>query len=419
VRPGGEWPREAKDSGVSVLMYQPQIERFAQDDIDGRAAVQVTLPGKEPVFGAVWLSAEADVDRDARLVTFRNVRIPRVRMVDASEADKTAIARLLEQQIARWDLEMDLDRFIPLLDIAEHDNPANLTLKHDPPRIIIATEPTTLVLLDGPARQQPLTTPQAPAQAKLERVVNTPALIIYFPEQKRYYLAGGGDLWYSATGVGGPYAQATSVPPPIAAFTPKPDPADAKSAGAAPKVAIATEPTELIVVAGRAQYAAIGDVDLLAVSNADADIIVTAGSRAHYVLLSGRWYVSRNELQGPWASVSPGELPADFARIPEKSDYAHVRSHVPGTVEAQEALLDNTIPQTQAIRDDAPAPKVAYDGTPAFRDVESVAIQYAVNTPQAVFKRGNRYYLCEQGVWYEAASATGPWTVSTSVPTEI
>jgi hypothetical protein len=419
ARESDAWPREAKSPRGTVLMYQPQIERLSQNDVEARAAVQVIPTGQEPVFGAVWISAEVDVDRDARLVTFRNVRIPRVRVVDASEADTTALARMLEQEIARWNLEMDLDRFIPLLDLAEHDNPADPRLKHDPPRIIIASEPTMLVVLDGPARRQALTTPKEAAAQKLERVVNTPALIVYHPEQKQYYLAGGGDLWYAGTDVRGPYAPAKRVPPAIAALAPTPDATEAKGTEMPPKVSVATDPTELIVVAGRPQYAAMGEVDLLAVSNADADIIVTSGTRAHYVLLSGRWYVSRNELQGPWTFVPPGELPANFARIPEESNYAHVRAHVPGTVEAREALLDNTIPQTQAVRRDAPSLKIAYDGTPVFKDVESTSIQYAANTPQAVFKVSNRYYACEQAVWYEAVSPTGPWTVSTSVPKEI
>ena len=183
----GAWPREATGPGATVLMYQPQIERLSQTDIEARAAVKSAPTGKEPVFGAVSITAEADVDRDARLVTFRDVRIPRVRVVDASDAEKAALARLLEQEIARWNLEMDLDRFIPLLDLAEHDNPADPGLKRDPPRIVIASEPTTLVILDGPARRQVLTTPKEAAQQKLERVVNTPALIVYDPTRKTYY----------------------------------------------------------------------------------------------------------------------------------------------------------------------------------------------------------------------------------------
>jgi hypothetical protein len=412
------WPREARGAQTTVLMYQPQVERFTLNEIEARAAVQVTETGKEPVFGAVWIAAKVDVDRDTRLVSFRDIRIPRVRFVDATDEEKAALARFLEREMPRWEVQIDLDRLVPLLDLAEHDDPAAGGLKHDAPRIIVASEPTTLVVLDGPPRRSAMTTPKDAQSAKLERVVNTAALLVYEPRSKTYYLAGGGDLWYSATDATGPYAVAARVPAAIAALAPKAS-SDDQSSAKPPQLVIATEPTELIVVTGPPQYAPVGDVNLLAVSNADTDILVTMAARAHYVLLSGRWYVSRNELKGPWSFVPPDELPAEFGRIPEGSEHAHVRAHVPGTVEAEEALLDNVIPETQAIRRDDHSLKVEYDGAPQFKEVESGALQYAVNTPQAVFKLGSRYYACHQGVWYESATATGPWSVSTAVPKEI
>src|SRR5262245_32920762 len=160
------WPREARRSGYAVVMYQPQIERLTQNDVEARAAVQITATGKDPVFGAVWISAEVDVDRDRRLVTFRNIRIPQVRIVDASDAERTALGKALEQEIGSWNLELDLDRFIPLLDVAQIDRPVETGLKHDPPRIVVASEPTTLVVLDGVARLQPITDQKEAAQAK-------------------------------------------------------------------------------------------------------------------------------------------------------------------------------------------------------------------------------------------------------------
>ena len=413
------WPREAKFPKATILMYQPQIERLTENDIEARAAVQVTLDGAEPAFGAVWITARVDVDRDARVVSFDDIRIPRVRFVDASDAQKADLARVLEQVMPTWDLEMSLDEFIPLLELADHEDPRDVGLKHAPPRIIVASEPTTLVVIDGTPRRQAVTTPAEAAQERIERVVNTPVLVAYHPGRKTYYLAGGGDLWYSATDVMGPYGVVTDVPRGVRALAPPAEAGDAVTDGQPPRMVVATEPTEVIVVAGEPQYAPMGDVDLLAVSNADTDIIVTMASRAHYVLLSGRWYVSQQGLAGPWTFVPPGELPVDFAKIPEDSEHAHVRAHVPGTIEAQEALLDNTIPETQAIRRDDHSLKVEYDGAPVFEDVEGATLQYAVNTPQAVFKLGSRYFVCESGVWYESTSATGPWSVAAEVPAVI
>jgi hypothetical protein len=186
--------------------------------------------------------------------------------------------------------------------------------------------------------------------------------------------------------------------------------------GRPPRIIVATEPTELIVVGGNSEYAPLGEVDLLALTNADRDVIVEMASRKHYVLLSGRWFASEKELDGPWNFVAPSDLPSAFAQIPADSDRGHVLAHVPGTVQAQEALLDNSIPQTAAIRRDDRSFNAEYDGSPKFEHVEGVSIDYAVNTPQAVFKVGDRYYACDQGVWYESGSPTGPWSVATEVP---
>jgi hypothetical protein len=164
-------------------------------------------------------------------VSFRNIRIPRVRFVDASEDDKTALANLLEQQMPTWNLDMDLDQVIPLLEVAEHQNPSDVGLRNDAPHIIVANAPTTLVLLDGPERRQPMSTPPDAARDKLERVVNTPAVIVFHPARKLYYLAGGGDLWYSAAQISGPYSATTNVPASIAALAPKPDASDAPPQG--------------------------------------------------------------------------------------------------------------------------------------------------------------------------------------------
>jgi len=414
------WPREVKTASTVVVMYEPQLEQATENEVQARAAVQVTRTGKEPVFGAVWISARVDIDRDARVVSFRDIQVPKVRFVDASEDERTDLAKLLEQQMPTWHLTMALDEYIPLLDLAAHDSAAAAGIKNGPPRIIIASEPTTLVLMDGPPRQQPLTEPDEAAQYKLERVVNTPALMIYDPGRKSYFLAGGGDLWYSAPQATGPYAPVSGVPAVIAGLAPAADTAQAAATGKPPRILVATEPTEIVVVTGEPQYVPIDDLDLLAVSNADADIIVDTKSKAHYLLLSGRWYRSPNKLEGPWSFVPPGLLPAEFAQIPPKSDQGHVLAHVPGTVEAQEALLDNTVPETQAIRRDDKSLKVVYDGDPIFKDVEGApGIQYAVNTAIAVFKLGGRYYACDAGVWYESSSPTGPWIVSISVPREI
>src|SRR5262249_16902951 len=50
---------------------------------------------------------------------------------------------------------------------------------------------------------------------------------------------------------------------------------------------------------------------------------------------------------------------------------------------------------------------------------EQTIVERAVNTDKDIIKVGDLYYMCFQGVWFMARSATGPWEVTSSVPKEI
>lgn len=63
--------------------------------------------------------------------------------------------------------------------------------------------------------------------------------------------------------------------------------------------------------------------------------------------------------------------------------------------------------------------KVVYTGEPQFKPIESTSLSYAANTQDKVIKYGDLYYLCFQGVWFMAASPSGPWKTADSVPKAI
>jgi hypothetical protein len=93
---------------------------------------------------------------------------------------------------------------------------------------------------------------------------------------------------------------------------------------------------------------------------------------------------------------------------------------VPGTPQAKEALIANAIPQTATITRTAATLTVNYDGTPQFKSIENTALRYAVNTSTPVIRiDANSYYAAQNGVWFVATSAIGPWAVATSVPVVI
>ena len=87
-------------------------------------------------------------------------------------------------------------------------------------------------------------------------------------------------------------------------------------------------------------------------------------SQQHFVLLAGRWFKSKTLKDGYWAFTEPSDLPEDFSKIPDSSDMTTVRASIPGTPEAQEALLEQSIPQTATVDRKTATVEVKYDGDP-------------------------------------------------------
>jgi hypothetical protein len=70
-------------------------------------------------------------------------------------------------------------------------------------------------------------------------------------------------------------------------------------------------------------FATIEGTSLQYVANTRADVFMEPTDQELYLLSSGRWFRSWRT-EGPWQRVASGELPADFARIPDGSPKARV-----------------------------------------------------------------------------------------------
>ena len=113
-------------------------------------------------------------------------------------------------------------------------------------------------------------------------------------------------------------------------------------------------------------------------------------TQTYYVLLSGRWYQGHSiGKQWEWEHVPNDALPKALAEIPRDSVNASVLPMVGGTPEAKDAMLDNTIPQTAAVKREGGDPLgIQYDGAPQWEKIEGIPATYAINTPSAVFEVG-------------------------------
>ncbi|MEE8135472.1 MAG: hypothetical protein V3T56_10455, partial [Gemmatimonadales bacterium] len=414
----GQWPRELEAERGTIIIYQPQLESLEGNDLRARAAVSVrTTEMDGPVFGTVWITARIETDTDERTVEVLDVTVRRIRFPNSNEAQEDTLATFIEAEFPVADLSISLDRVLAELAELEDRRAAVLNLNNDPPVIVFRDSPTILVLIDGDPILERI------ENSDHRRVVNTAFTLIRSAGDSRYFLFADDDTWYRADSLEGAWQLVRSVPNDIAVLAPPPEdaPDEADEAaeqdedGPPPAILVATEPTELLVIEGAPEWAPIAGTDLLYVTNSESDILLEIEQQTNYVILSGRWFSSAS-LEGPWVFVDPRNLPATFGGIPGESEMGHLLASVPGTVEAEEAVMEQFVPQTAAIDRDSATLEVEYDGEPEFEPIEETSLEWAINSPTSVIKVGSEYYAVDEAVWFVSDSPTGPWGVADSIP---
>jgi hypothetical protein len=187
-----------------------------------------------------------------------------------------------------------------------------------------------------------------------------------------------------------------------------------------PKIYIESEPSELIVFEGPANWIPVAGTELLYVTNTVANVFKYLGDQLTYVLVSGRWFRAVS-FAGPWSFVPGAELPAEFAKIPATSPKENVLASVPGTSQAKQAIVENDIPQMARVDRSSThmqAPNI--DGSPQIKPIEGTPLFYVVNTATPLIELNtNAWFSLGNGVWFTGPSVNGPWTVATSVPAVI
>ncbi|HEV8109490.1 MAG TPA: carbohydrate-binding family V/XII [Burkholderiales bacterium] len=427
--PDVAWPRERKtDDGTTITVYQPQLERWADNNLSGRAAVSVVRPGeKEPHFGVIELAARTDIDKNADLVTLSQVRITKGAFPGVSPQDAEKYLATLRAALPKTGWPVSAQALQANLAIAQAQSKQKaLPVKNNPPQILFRTSPSMLVPVDGEPALRDLK--EAPG---LKRVINTGALILQDPSSATYYLWAVG-RWFEAKALTGEWKPGpltlAQLDKARAALANQYDPMEGKDSedkplfdpGAVPQIIVTTKPTELLQSKGEPKFSPIPGTQLLYMANSSNDIFMELGGQAYYVLISGRWF-SAKTLTGPWTFINSKKLPADFAKIPPEHPMSDVLMSVAGTPQAGEAAIANQIPQTASVQRDIQPTPVVYDGgKPQWKPIEGTPLQYAFNTgPPVIQIDPKTYYMVQNGVWFAGTAATGPWAVTATVPTVI
>ena len=409
------WPMEIEgEKGMVTTLYQPQLESFKGNVLSGRMALTVKPKEKETIFGAVWFEAIMETDVETRTVRLKSVDITNTNfpdMVDSAKSEK--FTTILTNEVESWDIVMSLDRLSASLEEVEDLNKLSDQIKNDPPQIFLRKSPAILVMIDGEPKFK------KEEEAGIEYVMNTPFFIV--KDKKSNYYINGGKFWYTSKEVLKGYEETSKIPSDVKKFSEKnqkdtESDSIANTYDKAPEILVETKAAELITVDGEMDYKSIEGTSLLYVSNTESDVIMDVASQNHYVLLAGRWYASKSLEDGDWKFVEPESLPEEFKNIPDSSNMGDVLASIPGTPQAQSAILEQSIPQTATIDRKEAKIEVTYDGDPKFEAITGTTMQYAINTDKSVLLIEGKYYAVENAVWFVSDKPTGPWVVSTERP---
>ncbi len=414
------WPREISKDGVRLVYYQPQIDEWKDyRDLVGRMAFSLTPKGGKPALGVASLHADTIADTERRTVVIRDIQITNARFPSVEDA---AAAGQMEQTLRKVftaePVTISLDRVMAGIESSKAAVKP-VEVKTEPPKIYYSKGSAILLLVEGETVQAKID------KTDLEFVVNANWDVFFDKDKKNYFLLNN-KTWLTSKALSGPWGITRTLPKDMAKLPANENWDDVKKAvpppavnATAPQVFFSNTPSELITSKGDPVFANIPGTRLVYAKNTESDIFVHSDENQYYFLISGRWFRAK-KLDGPW-SYAGADLPQDFAKIPRNSPKSHVLASVPGTQEAQDAVMLAQVPTTAIInRAEAEAKvKVYYDGEPQFKAIEGTPLQYATNTQDKIIKYGDLYYLCFQAVWFMSTSPKGPWKTADSVPKEI
>ena len=419
-----EWPELFSSGQDTFTIYQPRCDSWNGHEFEGRSAVAVDSAAQsQPLYGVVSFSAITLVDKSTQTATLADIKIKHLDFPAASAPPPDYIVSL-RQEFPRQPMSLSLSTLEPSL-TAIQQPPATGPLDNSPPNVIIANRPAMLVTVDGPPAWR------AVPGTSLDRAINTRALLL--KDQSGQYYLHLFDGYVQAPSINGPWTAAARRPAgadtaeSLVANLPQTDLLRGETdpntqqmpslkSSPVPEVIVATQPSELITFNGQPDYMAIPGTQLLYASNTSGNVFKSLRDQQEYILISGRWYKGAS-LNGPWTFVPANALPRDFAGIPDDSPKENVKASVPGTPQAREALVANSIPQSTAVPRTTQMQTPQFDGSLQVAPINGTSLHYVVNSGTPIIEvNPDSWYACENGVWYAGPSASGPWAVADSVP---
>jgi len=411
----GRWPHTVTAANGSATIYQPQVISWPERrTLNTRLAIGLTPTGaKAATLGVIEVAFASQVDLPERTVILSEPRLVTAKFPSVDAARQAQFETRIREALAGMGTKR-VPLAMVIASLREQEKPRDAAVDNNPPRIFASSRPASLVVFDG----DPVF---APVQGtSLSFAVNTNWDVFRDSATNTLYLLNNGG-WLMAADAKGPWMPAGTLPAVFGALPSDANFADVKkqipgrpfTPATVPTIFVSTTPAAIIVTSGPPQYTAIPGTSLSYVANTDAALFRDKAGTFYY-LVSGRWFSARS-LDGPW-TFATSSLPDDFKRIPANGPRGFVLVSVPGTPQAEEALIEAQIPQQATLSRTSAKLDVAYAGEPKFVPIPGTSLAYATNTSFQVIQAGTVYYSCYQGAWFTATVATGPWALAPTVP---
>ena len=206
------WPREIDSEKGTVTLYQPQLESFKSNILEGRMALSFKPVDGDMIFGAVWFKARMSTDMDDRTVRLESIEVPRVNFPDMENKEKVdRFTDLLIKEVESWNLVMSLDRLLAGMSEVEEQKNLSVQINNDPPDIYFRSSPSVLISIDGEPKLK------VDESSKLEYVLNTPFFIVKEQKGENYYIKNG-KFWYVSSEILKGWKETEKVPSKIEKF---------------------------------------------------------------------------------------------------------------------------------------------------------------------------------------------------------
>jgi hypothetical protein len=121
------WPRTFNVGGARYMLYQPQLKSWDGQSLQTFAAVSVLPAGaKEPVFGALDITATTEVAKVSRTVHLSDITIGKAVFPSALQS-AAAYQRGFQAMVAKGRSTMSLDRLEAMLAVGSTRAPGKLS----------------------------------------------------------------------------------------------------------------------------------------------------------------------------------------------------------------------------------------------------------------------------------------------------